>query len=461
MAYVESEAQFSGDIAPDLLRWYDAHSRALPWRAPPGAPRPDPYRVWLSEIMLQQTTVAAVGPYFDRFTKRWPDVKSLASAEDAELMAAWAGLGYYARARNLLACARTVLSDHGGRFPETEAGLRSLPGIGVYTAAAIASIAFDVRAVVVDANVERVVARLFAIQTPLPAAKREIRAACDQITPDRRSGDFAQAMMDLGATLCTPRNPDCHSCPLSKRCSAQKTGIAETLPIKPAKTVKPQRAGTAYWIEKDDHVWLVQRPSKGMLAGMRALPDDGWMARHDGDQSAPFIGGLAATRRTRGTRLHPFFSLSLGVSVHAGTANEGALPTRPMVANKDTRQRGPAHPIHESGKGRAGAQGELKMQATQTKWHFMAKSPGLFCRWSGWALQAQPRFSPCRLGKGAAPISEVRKRSMAYRCKESGRDCRRRSAMVKNVRNILAAGTLALDQCDTSRSEFTFPLSIR
>jgi A/G-specific adenine glycosylase len=253
----------------------------------PGEPAPNPYHVWLSEIMLQQTTVAAVAPYFKRFTARWPNVAALAAAEDAELMAAWAGLGYYARARNLLACARKVAADLDGQFPEDEASLRTLPGVGTYTAAAIAAIAFGQRAVVVDANVERVVARLFAIKTPLPAARAAIRHACDQITSATRSGDFAQAMMDLGATICTPRTPKCLTCPLQSYCRAYQSGIAETLPVKPVKAIKPARIGTAYWIENDNKVWLIKRPGKGMLGGMRALPDDNWAARTDGDSLPP------------------------------------------------------------------------------------------------------------------------------------------------------------------------------
>jgi A/G-specific adenine glycosylase len=325
MAAVESAKQVSGDIAAALLGWYDTHARSLPWRALPGAARPDPYRVWLSEIMLQQTTVAAVIPYFERFTARWPDVATLAACDDADLMAAWAGLGYYARARNLLKCARIVFAEHGGRFPESEAALLKLPGVGAYTAAAIAAIAFGERAIVVDANVERVVSRLFAIKTPFPAAKTEIRAACETITPTDRPGDFAQAMMDLGATLCSVRNPGCLACPLSSHCTAQQCGIAEQLPIKPAKMAKPQRTGMAYWIERDDHVWLIQRPDKGMLAGMRALPDDSWSARKDGDSNPPFN---ATWDKVEPAVDHVFthFSLSMRVTVTAQSIERSDLP---------------------------------------------------------------------------------------------------------------------------------------
>jgi A/G-specific adenine glycosylase len=314
MPAVESYSQKTGDIASTLLDHYDRHARVLPWRAMPGDALPDPYRVWLSEIMLQQTTVAAVRPYFERFTARWTNVTALAAAEDAELMAAWAGLGYYARARNLLACARKVVADHNGQFPTDEAILRTLPGVGAYTAASIAAIAFGKRAVVVDANVERVVARLYAITTPLPTARAAIRNACGQITPATRSGDFAQAMMDLGATICTPRNPDCHICPLASYCQSRQLGIAETLPVKPAKVAKPNRTGTAYWIENDNTVWLVKRPGKGMLGGMRALPDDSWAARNDGD-TVPPIDAEWQTLNETVSHVFTHFTLTLKIAL--------------------------------------------------------------------------------------------------------------------------------------------------
>ena len=273
-------------IAETLLAWYDAHARALPWRAPPGTDPatlgPDwPYRVWLSEVMLQQTTTAAVAPYFARFTERWPTVAALAAADEAEVMSAWAGLGYYSRARNLIACAR-VVAERGG-FPDSEAGLRELPGVGAYTAAAVAAIGFGRAAVPVDANIERVAARLFAIGEPLPGAKAAIRAAAERIAPTDRAGDFAQAMMDLGATICTTRSPRCLLCPLRPDCAGYSSGTPGAYPLKAARKAKPLRRGRAYWIERDRAVWLVRRPPKGMLGGMRALPDDGWNARGDGD----------------------------------------------------------------------------------------------------------------------------------------------------------------------------------
>jgi len=257
-----------------ILAHYDANARVLPWRSPPGAPLMDPYRVWMSEVMLQQTTVAAVKAYFERFTTRWPDVRALAAADDADVMAEWAGLGYYARARNLLACARMVANELGGLFPDSEDGLRRLPGIGPYTAAAIAAIAFGRRAVVVDGNVERVITRLYAVETPLPAAKPEIGVLMDALTPDVRAGDFAQAMMDLGATVCTPRNPACILCPVAEACKGRTA--AERYPVKRAKPVKPERSGVAWWIEREGAVLLVRRPDKGLLGGMRALPGCDW-----------------------------------------------------------------------------------------------------------------------------------------------------------------------------------------
>lgn len=308
-------------IADALLAHYDIHARDLPWRIAPQVRktgvRPDPYRVWLSEVMLQQTTVAAVTGYFQRFTARWPTVEALAAAPAEDVLAAWAGLGYYARARNLIACARAVASEHGGRFPATEAGLRALPGVGDYTAAAVAAIAFDEPAAVVDANVERVVARLFAITTPLPTARAQIRARVADITPRDRPGDFAQAMMDLGATICTVRNPSCLLCPLARFCEARAQGIAESLPVKPPKKAKPQRTGTAFWIEQDGLVLLVERPGKGMLGGMRALPDDGWSARGDGDAMPPVTGQWQVVGAAV-AHVFTHFSLQLALALYRG-----------------------------------------------------------------------------------------------------------------------------------------------
>jgi A/G-specific adenine glycosylase len=302
-------------VSPALLGWYDSHARLLPWRSRTGAAPPDPYRVWLSEVMLQQTTTAHAAPYFEKFAARWPTVEALAAAEEADVMAEWAGLGYYSRARNLVACARAVV-ERGG-FAESEEELRRLPGIGEYTAAAIAAIAFGQRAVVIDANVERVVARLFAIETPLPQAKKAIRAAAEAITPPERPGDFAQAMMDLGAGVCTPRSPSCLLCPVAGLCAALAQGRQDALPVKAPKKVRPTRAGTAFWIERDGAVWLVRRARKGMLGGMRALPDDGWSARADGSGEAPIGGAWGAGGVVRHTFSH--FDLELGLAIYAGS----------------------------------------------------------------------------------------------------------------------------------------------
>lgn len=268
-------------FAPLLLAHYDRTARKLPWRASPGANAVDPYRVWLSEIMLQQTTVAAVKPYFDKFIENWPTVEDLATASDGDVMAAWAGLGYYARARNLLACAREVAGMHHGIFPETEEGLLRLPGVGAYTAAAIAAIAYGRRAVVVDANIERVISRVFAIEAPLPGSRPRIRSETDSVTPSLRAGDFAQAMMDLGASLCSVRNPSCLTCPLLEICRAARSGDPEAYPAKTAKKAKPLRRGAAWWYEREGRVWLVRRPKKGMLGGMRGLPGSDWSADED------------------------------------------------------------------------------------------------------------------------------------------------------------------------------------
>lgn len=280
-------------IADRLLGWYDLHARDLPWRAPPGTPAPDPYRVWLSEVMLQQTTVAAVTPRYRAWLARWPGVDALAAASEADVMAAWAGLGYYARARNLHATARAVAALGG--FPDSEVGLRALPGVGDYTAAAVAAIAFGRRAVVVDANVARVVARLFAIATPLAAARGQVRALADTITPDRRAGDFAQAMMDLGATLCTPRAPRCLLCPVRADCAAFATGAPDAYPVRTPKRPRPQRYGTLFWAEADGHVLLVRRPPKGLLGGTRALPTGPWEDAPPGLAGAPFAADWALT----------------------------------------------------------------------------------------------------------------------------------------------------------------------
>ena len=300
-----------------LLDWYDAHARALPWRSPPGANEwPDPYRVWLSEVMLQQTTVPHATPYFHAFTRRWPTVNDLAAAGDADVMAAWAGLGYYARARNLLACARAVAAEHGGRFPETEAGLLALPGVGAYTAAAVAAIAFDRPANVVDGNVERVMARLFAVETPLPAAKPELKRLAGSLVADDRPGDWAQALMDLGATVCRPGRPLCDRCPLTAYCAGFRSGTPGRYPLKTRKAERPRRQGVV-WVLLDGQgrVALVRRPDKGLLGGMLGLPTTDWTAP-PGAAEPP----VAADWREAGAVEHVFthFSLTLMVQVSRG-----------------------------------------------------------------------------------------------------------------------------------------------
>jgi A/G-specific adenine glycosylase len=304
-------------IAPALLDWYDANRRTLPWRAAPGEAA-DPYRVWLSEVMLQQTTVATVRPRFEAWTARWPDFASLAVADEADVMAAWAGLGYYARARNLVACARVVTAEHGGRFPDTEAGLRRLPGLGDYTAAAVAAIAFGRRAVVIDANVERVVSRLAAAAT-----KAEVRAAAEAIVPDVRAGDVAQAFMDLGSTICTPRRPRCLLCPLRGECAALALGSPEAFPVKPAKKPRPLRHGTIFWLERGGQVLLVRRPAKGLLGGMRALPTGAWTDAPPGlaDAPAPADWRLLDARIEHG---FTHFRLQLALAVAVAPPDERA-----------------------------------------------------------------------------------------------------------------------------------------
>ncbi|MGI1662311.1 A/G-specific adenine glycosylase [Palleronia sp. KMU-117] len=315
-------------LSDGLLAWYDANARVLPWRVSPhdraAGVRPDPYRVWLSEIMLQQTTVAAVRDYFRRFTHLWPDVEALAAANDAVVMGEWAGLGYYARARNLLKCAREVVAHHGGRFPEDRATLLTLPGIGPYTAAAIAAIAFDRPETVVDGNVERVVARLFAVETPMPKAKPRLEALASALTPAHRPGDYAQAMMDLGATVCTPRSPACGICPLIHACEARRAGIAATLPQKTAKAAKPLRHGIAYLGRRTDGAWLLERrPDSGLLGGMLGWPTSDWS---DAPADSP---PLAADWRDTGLEVrHTFTHFHLRLALRIADLPATAAPER-------------------------------------------------------------------------------------------------------------------------------------
>lgn len=305
------------EIRAALLAWYDRQARTLPWRTPPGATtRPDPYRVWLSEVMLQQTTVPHATPYFLEFTGRWPTVSDLAAAPDAELMAAWAGLGYYARARNLLACARAVAAEHGGVFPDTEASLRALPGVGPYTAAAVAAIAFDQPANVVDGNVERVMARWFAVETPLPTAKPELTALAAGFVTGDRPGDWAQALMDLGATICRPKSPACEACPVAFACAARRTGEPATYPRKLRKADRPRRRGIAWVLRAaDGRVALVRRPEKGLLGGMLGLPTSDWS---EAPEATPPV---AADWRALGEIEHVFTHFHLTLEVHGAAGD--------------------------------------------------------------------------------------------------------------------------------------------
>jgi A/G-specific adenine glycosylase len=329
----------------DLLAWYDRHRRALPWRAPPGK-RTDPYRVWLSEIMLQQTTVRAVAPYYVRFLGRWPDVAALAAAPLDDVLKAWAGLGYYARARNLHACARAVVERHGGQFPQAEDELRALPGVGAYTAAAIAAIAYDAPAMPVDGNIERVIARLYAVETLLPAAKPEIGQLARALTPGSRSGDFAQAMMDLGATICTPKRPACALCPWNDGCAARQRGDAETLPRRAPKREGELRRGAAFVaLRADGHVLVRTRPARGLLGGMTEVPTTEWSAGFEEGralEAAPRFGaGRSAQdiiwRRIPGLVRHVFthFPLELAVYVAKLPARTRAPAGMRWVAPED------------------------------------------------------------------------------------------------------------------------------
>ncbi|MBI3435348.1 MAG: A/G-specific adenine glycosylase [Proteobacteria bacterium] len=316
-----------------LLAWYESNRRDLPWRAPPGGAA-DPYRVWLSEIMLQQTTVNAVKPYYVRFLDRWPAIEALAMAPRAEVLAAWAGLGYYARACNLHACARAVVARHGGRFPADEAALRELPGIGDYTAAAIAAIAFARRASPVDGNIERVIARLFAVEESLPAAKPLIRRLARDLTPARRAGDFAQALMDLGATLCTPRQPDCGRCPWRDACRARARGDAATFPRKARKRAGRLRRGAAFVVLRaDGHVLLRTRPARGLFGGMTEVPSSAWAADVDVESALAAAPRLVAARprfaRLEGVVRHVFTHFALEIVVYRARVARGKRARKP------------------------------------------------------------------------------------------------------------------------------------
>lgn len=305
-----------------LLAWYDRYRRRLPWRAAPGEAS-DPYRVWLSEIMLQQTTVKAVGPYFEKFVERWPDVTALGRASQDDVLRMWAGLGYYSRARNLYACAVTVTREHGGVFPSTEEGLRALPGIGPYTAAAIAAIAFDRRTMPVDGNIERVVSRLFAVEEELPQAKPRIQQLAATLLADSRAGDSAQALMDLGASICTPKKPACSLCPLNEDCTARAQGTQETFPRKAPKKSGALRRGAAFVVTRDGELLVRSRPEKGLLGGMTEVPGSDWLAGQDdaaAKQQAPELKGLSRWQRKVGVVTHVFTHFPLELVVYTAKA---------------------------------------------------------------------------------------------------------------------------------------------
>jgi A/G-specific adenine glycosylase len=312
-----------------LLDWYDRHRRRLPWRAAAGE-RPDPYRVWLSEIMLQQTGVKTVGPYFLKFLARWPDVAALGRASLDDVLRMWAGLGYYSRARNLYACAVAVLRDHGAVFPDTEEGLRALPGIGPYTASAIAAIAFDRRTMPVDGNIERVVSRLYAVEETLPQAKPRIQELAGTLLGDTRAGDSAQALMDLGSSICTPKKPACALCPLNDECLARARGDQETFPRKAPKKSGALRRGAAFVVTRGDELLVRSRPEKGLLGGMTEVPGSDWLAGQE-DKSAlreaPDLAGVARWHRKAGVVTHVFTHFPLELVVY--TANVPARTKAP------------------------------------------------------------------------------------------------------------------------------------
>lgn len=316
------------DLADTLLDWYDVHAREMPWRIAPAdraaGTRPDPYFIWLSEVMLQQTTVAAVKEYFRKFTTLWPTVADLATADDADVMAAWAGLGYYARARNLLKCARTVVTDHGGVFPRDHDMLLKLPGIGPYTAAAISAIAFDQPETVLDGNVERVMARMHDIHTPLPGAKPALMEFAKAVTPEYRPGDYAQAVMDLGATICTPRSPACGICPWRDPCKARRAGTAAQLPKKSPKKKTPIRQGFVYVVRREDGAWLLEtRPETGLLGGMLGFPTSDWSDAPD--PAPPFDTDWTDTGLEA---RHTFTHFHLRMAILTATAPIDAVPQR-------------------------------------------------------------------------------------------------------------------------------------
>jgi len=313
------------DMHPRLLSWYDRHGRDLPWRDPPGTNiRPDPYRVWLSEIMLQQTTVRVVERYYAKFLQTWPTIEALAAADEADVLAAWAGLGYYTRARNLHSCARILVQDFGGSFPEHPSALKRLPGIGDYSAAAIAAIAFDHPVIAIDGNIERVLARLFAVETPLPAGKKNLRQHAESLTTPIRPGDLVQALMDLGATICRPVTPHCAACPCAPLCRAHALGRQSEFPVKPKRPKLPLRRGVLYIGRREDGSWLLEkRPKNGLLGGLQGWPGCIW------DRSLPAGPPCGGDWHPAATCVHHGFShFKVQIEVQTALLDSGSAPTR-------------------------------------------------------------------------------------------------------------------------------------
>jgi A/G-specific adenine glycosylase len=344
LAVAARRTSFTDSDPERLLAWYDLHRRELPWRAPPGA-APDPYRVWLSEIMLQQTRTETVARYYARFLDRFPDVEQLASAKLSDVLKAWAGLGYYARARNLHACARMLVARHDSEFPQSEEALRALPGIGAYTAAALSAIAFGRKAAPVDGNIERVIARRYAVGTSLPAAKPELKRLAEILAPAERAGDFAQAMMDLGATICTPKRPNCPLCPWNDRCEARRRGDQEMFPRRVPKAEGALRRGAAFVVLRADGTILLRaRPPRGLLGGMTEVPTTEWSAKFRARGALTHAPLKSKWRRLPGRVRHVFTHFPLELEVYAARVPKSTRPPKGARFVKLSRLGGEALP---------------------------------------------------------------------------------------------------------------------